>query len=307
MSFHLMPELADQLLKIDRRGFLTAATALALASPIQNAEALADSPPGWIALLSDTHVDADAKMVVRGQSMAKNLERVVAEILLEKTRPLAVFIDGDLALKDGQAGDYRTFLKLLEPIRAAKLPIHLALGNHDDRDKFRQTLKGVIPTETRVEEKQVGVVECLGLRLFVLDSLDEPNVTPGFLGAKQLAWLAKELDAKASTPTLIFVHHNLKGVAEASLTDQDALLEILRPRMHVKGVVFGHTHVWDTRQSEGISFINLPAIGYPFTENQPIGWSKLTPSADGATLELRAIGGDESKPGEVVKLAWRKS
>ena len=43
---------------------------------------------------------------------------------------------------------------------------------------------------------------------FLLDSLDEPNKTPGVLGDKQVAWLGQALDARANKPAILVAHHN---------------------------------------------------------------------------------------------------
>ena len=92
---------------------------------------------GWFALLSDPHIAADPAETLRGESMADNLRAVVSDILHADDPPHAVIVDGDLAFKTGQPGDYRTMLGIVDPLRRQGLPIHLGLGNHDDRANFR--------------------------------------------------------------------------------------------------------------------------------------------------------------------------
>ena len=129
------------------------------------------------------------------------------------------------------------------------------------------------------------------MRFVVLDSQDGVNVTPGLLGGGQLAWLARDLDAHPETPAVVFVHHNLNANSESALRDTTGLLDVLRPRRQAKAVVFGHTHVWNVQKIEDIHMINLPAIGYRFRPEQPLGWAILRPEPDGAEIELRCIGG----------------
>jgi 3',5'-cyclic AMP phosphodiesterase CpdA len=239
--------------------------------------------------------------------MADNLRAVVADILAADSPPQGVLIDGDLALNDGQPGDYRTLIALLEPIRKAKLPLHLALGNHDDRDHFRDVLRDLIPAGSQVVDKQVGLVQGPrpAPRFVVLDSLDRVNVTPGKLGPNQLDWLARRLDAVPNDPTLVFVHHNLSREGQTALTDTGALLDVLGPRKQVKAVIFGHTHVWDVREDDGLYWINLPAVAYPFAAGQPLGWCRFRPVPDGGELELRCVGGDRRNDRQRVALRWR--
>jgi hypothetical protein len=70
-------------------------------------------------------------------------------------------------------------------------------------------------------------------------------------------------------------------------------------------VVFGHTHVWNVRPVDGLYLVNLPAVGYRFQPNQPLGWCQFRPLADGCELQLRTIGGDQRKDGWMTRLAWR--
>ena len=258
---------------------------------------------GWFALLSDPHVAADPSERLRGESMADNLRAVVAEILHAADPPHAVVVNGDLAFKTGQPGDYRTMLGLVEPLRRAGLPIHLGLGNHDDRANFRAAASwgDGQPALDRV----VSTVSGPTVRFVVLDSQDGVNVTPGFLGGDQLGWLARDLDAHPETPAVIVVHHNLNADSQSALRDTDGLLAVLLPRRQVKAVVFGHTHVWNVQKIEDLHAINLPAIGYRFLPKQPLGWAVLRPEADGAEIELRCIGGDRRKHGQRTWLKWR--
>ncbi len=270
-----------------------------------------EEPPGYIALLADTHVDADP-LAEAGKpnkfNMSKNLNAVVADVLKQPGLPKAAVVVGDLAHSVGTAADYERFLSLIRPLREFGVPVHLAMGNHDDRDHFLDVLKPEKDGPDAVESRYVGAAEAAGLRLVVLDSLETPRQVGGRLHEPQLAWLAKTLDAQPRTPTLVMVHHNpaLKQEdAPHCLADAEALLAVLRPRAQVKALVFGHTHTWSLRGDAGLHLVNLPAVGYPFAAEQPIGWCRLEPRTDGATIELRRIdGGPENTPGR-VDLKWR--
>ncbi|MBX6314925.1 MAG: metallophosphoesterase, partial [Isosphaeraceae bacterium] len=158
---------------------------------------------------------------------------------------------------------------------------------------------------TAVAGKWVGVVEGPGVRFVLLDSQDGVNVTPGHLGGAQRAWLARTLDADAETPALVFVHHHLNARNPSALRDTEALLELLRPRRQAKAVIFGHTHIWSCRRFGDLHAINLPAVGYRFLEQQPLGWCLFRPEPGGAELQLRCIGGDRRQHGRRVRLRWR--
>lgn len=307
MPVHLLPAPADRPAST-RRAFLGRLALGGVAAVLGRPAAVAarDDEAPWYALVADIHIAADRKAVNRGQVMADNLRAVVADILDQPLPPRGVLINGDLALRDGQEGDYRTFLDLIAPLRQARLPVHLALGNHDDRGRFRAVLHAEPPPDRAVIDRHVSVVAGPGLRLVLLDSLVTPNSTPGRLGGPQLGWLGTMLDADPRTPALVFVHHNPSTVNPTALLDTAALLEVLRPRRQVQALVFGHTHAWDVSAgAEGLHLVNLPAVAYPFADDQPLGWCRLALRGAGAELELRCVGGERTKDGQRVLLGWR--
>lgn len=318
MPVHLTPEAPvpapieatpSPLGRLRRRDFL-AGIALGVAGLSVGCSRRAGSrgnPGGWYAWLSDTHLAANPTATLHGQVMADNLRAVVADILDAHDPPRGVLVNGDLALTDGQPGDYRAFLAATRPLASANLPIHLALGNHDDREVFRTVLGVPGGLTGAVLDKLVSVVQGRGHRVLVLDSLVAVNATAGKLGEAQLAWLAGELDARPETPTIVFVHHNPDAQLSSALRDTDALMAVLRPRRQAKAVVCGHTHVWDARVVEGLHLINLPAVGYKFHRRQPLGWCAFRPEPDGGELELRCIGGDRKQHRRRIELRWRSA
>jgi 3',5'-cyclic AMP phosphodiesterase CpdA len=183
----------------------------------------------------------------------------------------------------------------------------LTLGNHDDRDHFRSVLNCESIGVAGLETKHVAVIPAAGHRFVLLDSLDAVNVTPGKIGPDQLGWLTRILDAEPQVPVIVMVHHNLTGKG-GSLTDEAALVEVLKPRRQVKAVLFGHTHVWEHRAGEAdIHLVNLPAVAYPFGADQPVGWTRLALSPEAAALELHCVGGNREKDGQRIELSWRSS
>ena len=287
-----------------RRRFLGQSLAAILGSRAA-AQALSDSE-SWV-LFSDSHIAADRTLISRGINMATNLERCVKEALAWQAKPSAMILCGDCAYNHGEAGDYETFGALVRPLREAGLPVHLLMGNHDDREPFAAVLGKDEKMPAPVEQKHVGLVQGRTANWFLLDSLDKVNSTPGVLGDTQRAWLEKSLDAHADKPAIVMVHHNVAlPHPKAGLQDSEELLAILRPRKHVKACVYGHTHAWDMHHDEsGLHFINLPPTGYVFKEPLPSGWVRATIGADSMKLELRCLDEKNPKHGEVKELPWR--
>jgi 3',5'-cyclic AMP phosphodiesterase CpdA len=131
------------------------------------------------------------------------------------------------------------------------------------------------------------------------------NVTPGQLGKPQRSWLASYLDANASKNLVVFVHHDPDADSDNGLVDAEALLAILRPRRSVKALLFGHTHEYRRDQQDGLHLINLPAVGYNFSDPYPVGWVDATFSPRGGALKLHAIAGERRDDGKIAELPWR--
>jgi Icc protein len=293
---------------ISRRQFLlrtlAGGTALALSPSLLAAAKRAD-PNSW-ALLADSHLAADRGLVARDINMTDHFTTVSRELLALPKRPAGVFVLGDCAYNSGQVGDYALVADLLEPIRAAQMPVHLALGNHDNRERFWEAFRTEKAAPRPLAGRQVALLRTPRANWFVLDSLETTLSTPGLLGKEQLGWLANSLDANPDQPALVLIHHNPGLSGNLGLKDTTALFEIIRPRKQVKAYIFGHTHAWNVGQDEsGIHLINLPPVGYVFTEGLPAGWVHATLEHKGIELELRCVDHTHKSHGQVAKLQWR--
>lgn len=263
-------------------------------------------PHTW-ALLSDPHIAADRAKIARTINMTAQLTTVVQDVLAQSRRPVAALVNGDLAFNTGETADYATFTELIAPLRTAQIPLHLALGNHDHRERFWAALRDDATAVRPVADRQVAFVPAARANWFILDSLDKTNSTPGLLGEAQLAWLARELDAHADKPALVMSHHNpTLDPTKVSIIDEAALYAVLRPRRHVKAHLFGHSHRWSVTQEEsGLHRINLPTTAYVFDAAQPIGWVSAQLEPRGMTLQLRCVDPSRREHGQTKALTWR--
>jgi Icc protein len=302
MPVHLPP--------LSRRRFLTTSLAagagLVLLKPLLAAAKPVDQHD-WI-LFSDTHISADRNFVHKsGTNMAKNLGRAVEESINLPNRAAGVLVCGDCAYLKGEPGDYSAFTDLLNPIRAAGMPVHVTLGNHDDRENLWNAVADAKSAKRALADHHVALLKSERANWYVLDSMEKVNVTPGILGESQLEWLTKALDENKSQPAIVMVHHNLqKGETKTGLKDTDKLLAIIEPRKQVKALVYGHTHHWDIKQeASGIHFINLPPVAYPFNNTDPNGWVLATLQAGGMKLKFHAFDTAHKAHGQVTELKWR--
>jgi len=278
---------------INRRKFLYAAGAASLLPKTLHAK---PERQRW-ALLSDTHISEDPEFTNRGFFPARNLKTVAEQIAVSHWDQQIV--NGDLALRIGQAADYRRFMDLTQPLVAAA-PLALSLGNHDDR----LNAIAALGAKGAVADKWVSTFDAGPFQVVVLDSLFQTNMSAGLLGKLQRDWLATFLDEHAGKPALVFVHHTLDD-SDGSLLDSDRFLKIVTSRKQVKAVFYGHSHVYKYDVQEGLHLVNQPAVGYNFSDDQPVGWleAEFTPAE--ARITLHAIAGNKALDGQTKLLRWR--
>src|SRR5215471_7144876 len=152
MPIHLPP--------ISRRQFLARAIAAGAGLGLGHElfAASKETDPDLWALLSDTHLASDRNQLGRGINMAAHFDKVSAELLTLARVPAGVFITGDCAYTTGEKGDYATLTALLEPVRRNQMPIHLALGNHDNRERFWEVLQEEKTAKRPLADKQASLM-----------------------------------------------------------------------------------------------------------------------------------------------------
>ena len=253
-----------------------------------------------VALLADTHISADSSQRYPGTkwpgtpvkeedhewvNMADCLTEAAKSVLALNPRPAHLIVNGDCALSNGKESEYKEFLRLVEPIRAAGITVHVTIGNHDNRENLWKLLPFLKEEQMGV---QAGVVELPHANLVLLDSGKR-----GVLGEEQLDWLAKELDQRADKPALIFGHFNPypnRGIRpNKGMRDGASLLKLLAERKHARGYFYGHTHEWQYDQRDHLHLINQPAVSYYFGKGHAHGWVDMKLSETTAELELQCI------------------
>ena len=269
-----------------------------------------------IALLADTHISADPKQSYPGTkwpgspvqedehesvNMADSLESTIKSVIALDPRPAHLIVNGDCTLSRGTEAEYQELLRLLAPIRAAGITIHVTIGNHDNRENLWELLPFL-------KEEQMGiqssVIESPHVNLILLDSGRK-----GILGEEQLNWLAEELDKQADKPSLVFGHFNPypnRGVRPIKgMRDGASLLELLAKRKHARAYLYGHTHQWQQDQRDHLHIINQPAVSYYFGKGHAHGWVDMKLNAKSADLELQCIDPKHTQHGDRIQIVLK--
>lgn len=297
---------------ISRRSFLAhSAAVVAGVTVLRGAHgANAATNAHQIALLSDTHIPNSPDIAARGTNMTQNLRQVVQEILALDRKPAGVMINGDCAYLKGLPDDYANLSACVAPLSDAGLPLHMTMGNHDDRGPFYTAFQTHKPDRPLLATKHITIVETPFADWFLLDSLTQVNVVTGEIGQEQRDWLSQALAARADKPALVMAHHTpqfeppAEGQPWGGIKDTADFVELLAGHRHVKAFIFGHSHNWSVTKRDALQLINLPPVAYVFGEGKPNGWVLAETSREGMTLELRTIDPAHKQHRERVALQW---
>ncbi len=296
---------------VSRRQFLTStAAALASVTVLRTGYAAGKNEPVRLALLSDTHIHASPDFVARDVNMTANLKKAVAEIGQLKHKPSGVIVNGDCAFNKGLPEDYANFAACVQPILDAEIPLHLTMGNHDDRDVIFQTMTGQRPETPHLNSKHVSIIETPFANLFLLDTLTKVNVVTGEIGEEQMRWLDKALNARRNKPAILMAHHcpqftpPEEGKPWSGIADTAEFLKFISSKKQVKAFFFGHSHVWSVSKHNGIHLVNLPAVAYVFKPEIFNGWTEAEISKNGIDLRLRAANPDHPENLKTFNLKW---
>ena len=287
-----------------RRDFLKATLVSSVATVIHRSlEIRGDEASSELrlALVSDTHIGPGERAKdKRGYDPCAQLRRAIPDIVA--TKPRAMILNGDAASREGLVEDYQELKTLLQPLEQIA-PVFVGLGNHDDRENFRRVFTDGPSLTSEVLKRQVLILDEPLMRFIVLDSLLYVNKAAGLLGEAQRTWLTEYLETHVDKPIILFVHHTL-GESDGDLLDAARLFDIIRPHRQVKAIFYGHSHVWEIGEREGVKLINLPALGYNFVETDPVGWVDARFRRDGVDLTLRALAGNRANDGKTFPVRW---
>lgn len=186
--------------------------------------------------LSDPHLLAAPEGLVRGRRPLAQLRQGLDSALAELAAPPdLLLITGDLC-HDESLGGYVRLRDLLAPLA---WPVALLAGNHD----HPQLLRAALGRRAWLAPRLVELGE---VALLLLNS-HRPGCVGGWLGERQLAWIAQVVDHLGDRPLLVAVHHpplaiGDPGLDAIALHDGAALLDVLRPVSGLQAVLFGHGH-----------------------------------------------------------------
>lgn len=151
--------------------------------------------------LSDLHLVSPGQEL-HGLRPDERLIACVAHIAREQGDAAFCIVSGDLS----HGGDAPAYAAVARILSCLPMPVHLMIGNHDDRDAFRQAFPST-PCDRHGFVQQA--IDTPAGRLILLDT-HEPGRAEGRLCQRRMEWLDETM-AASSGPLFLFMHHPPSG------------------------------------------------------------------------------------------------
>jgi 3',5'-cyclic-AMP phosphodiesterase len=190
-----------------------------------------------IAQITDIHLGFDPGNPA--EFNRKRLDQVLRHITDGPNKPDVLLATGDLV----DLGDMDSYRRLRNALSMCEFPVHMCLGNHDDRANFITQFPEVSVADGFVQY----AFELGGMRFLILDTLENGRHGGGFCDTRA-AWLRARLDEDQETPTILVLHHPPieVGIDWMNTHPQETWVANLSAAMadapNIKGMLCGHVH-----------------------------------------------------------------
>jgi 3',5'-cyclic-AMP phosphodiesterase len=245
-------------------------------------------------VLSDLHLGPPG-VPVNGLDTGARLGEAIEVITRDHADAAFVLLAGDLA----DRGEVAAYHHLRDRIAALPMPVHITLGNHDDRKAFLSVFG---PDLDDQQGRVSTVVDAGGHRILLLDTT-EPGLVGGRLCQGRLEWLAGRLDEARDRPVIVVQHHHANPLSlpvdEIILENAADYLAVLRRHRDIRQVIAGHVHLPTAAIWRGIPMTTLAGSHYsvsphvpgiPGEQRQfegPAQMAVVLASADGVTVHFQ--------------------
>ncbi|MBY8974802.1 phosphodiesterase [Rhodobacteraceae bacterium NNCM2] len=188
--------------------------------------------------LTDIHLTTPGETIA-GRDPNANFDRALAHSLHHHPDAEAIVITGDLS----DWGDEADYLRLRDRIATLPVPVHLCIGNHDDRETFLR----VFPDHADPDGFAQRVAPLSRGAAVLIDTWG-PETHAGHFCERRAAWLDRQLAALPG-PVWLFMHHNpapthIGPMDEIMLLDADRFGAVIAAhRARIAHIFHGHCHL----------------------------------------------------------------
>ena len=207
--------------------------------------------------ITDTHL-APPTEAVHGLDPRARLDACIGDVNAHHGDAELCIITGDLA----HGGQIEAYENLKDCLSALSIPYYLLIGNHDNRQNFRQVFPEVICDDNGFVQ---SVIDTTAGPFVLLDTVLEIQENGGHWGEycdRRAVWLKAQLEEAGARSVYIFMHHppfeiGLPSLDNLKLRDASAISTALGDFNCLRHLFFGHVHRPISGSWRGIPFSTL--------------------------------------------------
>jgi Icc protein len=209
-------------------------------------------------VMSDLHLVSPGQLSHSIDTTAR-LDLAVAHINEFHNDAAFCILAGDLT----DIGDAASYARLADHTASLPMPLHMTLGNHDDRGAFAAQFGQDKLSETGYADRIID--DESGYRIIMLDTLIA-DTDAGDLAPVQLEFLQNALDTAHDRPVIIVMHHNPApfGVPMdfIRLGNAEEFAAIAQSHPDIRQVITGHVHKSTAGSFRGLPFTTISGNHY---------------------------------------------
>ena len=188
--------------------------------------------------ITDPHVVAPGESLY-GLDPNARFDACIADIIANHADAEFCVITGDL-VHAGLATAYNVFETYIAQL---PMPVHLLIGNHDDREQFL----AAFPHSPRDEHGFIQSVYKNDTGVFLFLDTHVSETSCGGYCERRCEWLRARLNEAASEDVYLCMHHapfdtGIPALDNISLLDQERLADVITSQRNIRHLFFGHVH-----------------------------------------------------------------
>jgi len=232
--------------------------------------------------ISDLHMLTSETETNHGISPYQRLEHAINSIDNLEYPPSFAIITGDLST-GGIVEGYELVRRHTKQLEKMGVQTLLAMGNHDDRENYRQAFQMEPSRDPIYYTEEYGE-----LQIVVLDThntgFQSPSERIGLFEGKQLDWLSDVLTKDPARPTVIALHHPVYGSPHKALSgrvfDEGQRGEFYKviSRGNVLALFYGHLHHSQVTTVDGVLHVQAGSTVMELNMNEEEYWLANTSS-----------------------------
>ena len=232
--------------------------------------------------ITDTHLVPPGKEL-HGLDPRARLDACIADVNANHADAELCIITGDLV----HGGQIESYQNLRDCLSMLSIPYHLLIGNHDNRQNFREGFP-----ETACDDNGFvqSVIDTAAGLFILLDTVLENAEKGAHWGAfcdRRAGWLKAQLEESGNRSVYVFMHHPpfdiaLPSVDNLKLRESNAFDNVVGDFNSIRHLFFGHVHRPVSGSWRGIPFSTLRGtnhqVAFDFETVSPVPKSHEPPS-----------------------------